>query len=56
MVKVKVFILNKRGNILRYLKESRTERKESRLDMAGAREVGEQETMVEIAGDRESSK
>lgn len=36
MVKVKVFILNKRGNILRYLKESRTERKESRLDMARA--------------------
>lgn len=36
MLKAKVFILNKRGNVLRYLKESRTERKESRLDMARA--------------------
>lgn len=51
MVKVeeKGFIMNKREkNIQRHIEEIRTQRKESRLDMARAREVGEQEKRVEI--------
>lgn len=55
MVKVeeKGFIMNKiEKNIQRYTEETRTHRKESRLDMARAREVGENSGDSEKARDR----
>ena len=42
-----------RETIKRHLEESRTEREESRLEMARAKEVGEWERVAEIARDRE---